>query len=252
MRIKNDGQDLWKKPGLVDNLLIFGYIGLVLAWGGIYSWQLISNREDNKTAMAHVEVPDRNGNILNGDSNYYGFDRDGNGEIDEIKVHGRSLVSGRPPCALPYNVIVRTSDPQFEDYLKYLTNSHLFEEEARREGEAKKFVKPEKYTVEKIHFEQIFKTPRGDYELSFEDARGQVKERSVICGRPFTLDTLPLIIESNRFSDLRLGTESIKWFRDLEDGRNYAIVLDYWLPHGWEERRYLEIHQRRNNRKNTV
>jgi len=107
-----------KKNNIIDKSIFGGYFVLMFGWCLLYGYNLVSEYLDNKKAVMHIEAPE-NGDFLRYKSDYYAFDRNSDGIIDEIKVHGTSILPSRTPAAYPFNSIYKRGYPEFEDYLKY-------------------------------------------------------------------------------------------------------------------------------------
>jgi len=97
----------------LGKILIGSYTALVLAWGSSYTHNLVSNRLEDRTAIAQVDV-DNEGTVIDRSRRYVAFDKDGNGEIDEIKDYRRGMVGGRTVVSLPYTLRYHEDNREFE------------------------------------------------------------------------------------------------------------------------------------------
>lgn len=109
------------KSNTLENIIIGGYAFLLLAFGGLYSHQRITNYLEDKSAVVKKEVSE--GNVLNNVYQYVAFSRAGNGEIDEIKAYGYMMTGGRALASLPYTLRYHKGESGFAE-MKQKLGSH--------------------------------------------------------------------------------------------------------------------------------
>ena len=103
------------KDTTLGKIVIGGYLSLVLAYAGLLSNHLISNRLEDRTAVATAEVSKEDeGTIIDSSRGYVAFDKSGDGKVDEIKEYRRGMAGGRSLGSVPYTLRYHQGDRKFE------------------------------------------------------------------------------------------------------------------------------------------
>jgi len=109
-----------------EKAVICGYLGLVLAWAGLFTFNAVKNSLEDREAMGCADG--RGGDIFDHPVEYVAFDRTGDGEIDEIKVYRRGLTGCRMVIPIGYTLRYNKGAPGFEQVKdEYLTLRKLEE-----------------------------------------------------------------------------------------------------------------------------
>ncbi len=99
------------KDKTLGKIVVGSFIALMLTWCGLTTHKIISNRLEDKTAVAKADA-EREGNVINDSRGYVAFDKNGDGKIDEIKDYRVGLIPRGG--SNPYQVRYHEGDGQFE------------------------------------------------------------------------------------------------------------------------------------------
>ena len=101
------------KVKTIETIVIGSYVTLGLAWSGLHCYNIITNRIEDKTAIAQVYDVKGEGTLIDHSYGYVAFDKTGDGKIDEIKNYRSGMVGGRTLASLPYTLRYHEGDFEF-------------------------------------------------------------------------------------------------------------------------------------------
>lgn len=106
------------------SVVMGSYTALALSWASLNIHQIISNRIEDRDAVTKVEVSE--GSFICSIYRYVAFSKTQNGEIDEIKEYGRTMIGCRSLASLPFVNRYHKGNPKFETLRgKYFTQEGL-------------------------------------------------------------------------------------------------------------------------------